>query len=261
MILVNNLSRYFGATKAVDNISIYISEGEFFGLLGANGAGKTTTVRMLATLLPQTSGTIEINGLSVPKQSELVRHYIGYVPQALSSDGTLTGYENLLIFAKLVGLRKQEREERIHNMLALMELENVSNKLVRDFSGGMIRKLEIAQSLLHQPKVLLLDEPTVGLDPIARRSVWEVLETLRKEFKVTILLTTHYMDEAEALCDRLAILEHGKIITLGAPEQIMANTNTTTLEEAFIALLGHHIDEGGNFGETRTIRRTTRRLR
>ncbi|MEM0385651.1 MAG: ATP-binding cassette domain-containing protein, partial [Nitrososphaeria archaeon] len=161
----------------------------------------------------------------------------------------------------LVGLRKKEMEDRIHNMLALMDLESASNKLVRDYSGGMIRKLEIAQSLLHQPKVLLLDEPTVGLDPIARHSVWEVLETLRENFKVTILITTHYMDEAEALCNRLAILERGQIVTIGSPKEIIANTNTETLEQAFIALLGHHIDEGGDFGETRAIRRTTRRLR
>jgi ABC-2 type transport system ATP-binding protein len=261
MILTNNLTRYFGTTKAVDEISFNIGEGEFFGLLGANGAGKTTTVRMLATLLPPTSGTIEINGLALPKQSELVRHFIGYVPQALSSDGSLTGYENLLIFAKLVGLQRKEREEGINKMLSLMGLENVSKRLVREYSGGMIRKLEIAQTLLHHPKVLLLDEPTVGLDPIARHSVWDVLETLRKEFNVTILLTTHYMDEAEILCDRLAILEHGKIITLGTPEEIIAKANTTTLEDAFIALLGHHIDEGGNFSETRTVRRTTKHLR
>ena len=146
-------------------------------------------------------------------------------------------------------------------MLALMGLESVSNRLVREYSGGMIRKLEIAQSLLHHPKVLWLDEPTVGLDPIARRSVWEVLETLRKQFAMTILLTTHYPDEAEALCNRLAILEYGRVMTAGTPKEIIASTNTATLEEAFIALLGHHIDEGGSFSETRTIRRTTRRLR
>jgi ABC-2 type transport system ATP-binding protein len=260
MILTNNLTRYFGLTKAVDGISININEGEVFGLLGANGAGKTTTVRMMATLLPPTSGTIEINGFTLPKQAELVRNFIGYVPQALSSDGSLTGYENLLIFAKLVSLPRKEREQVINKMLTLMGLENFSKRLVREYSGGMIRKLEIAQALLHHPKVLLLDEITVGLDPVARHSVWGVLETLRKEYDVTVLLTTHYMDEAEALCDRLAIMDYGKIIALGTLQEIMANTNTTNLEDAFIALVGHHVEEGGDFSEIRRLRRTTRRL-
>ena len=260
MILTNNLTRYFGLTKAVDGISINVNEGEVFGLLGANGAGKTTTVRMMATLLLPTSGTIEINGFTLPKQAELVRNFIGYVPQALSSDGSLTGYENLLIFAKLVSLPRKGREQVINKMLTLMGLENFSKRLVREYSGGMIRKLEIAQALLHHPKVLLLDEITVGLDPVARHSVWGVLETLRKEYDVTVLLTTHYMDEAEALCDRLAIMDYGKIIALGTLQEIMANTNTTNLEDAFIALVGHHVEEGGDFSETRRLRRTTRRL-
>jgi len=181
MIKIDNLSKHFGQTKAVDGISFDIKEGELFGLLGPNGAGKTTTIRMIATLIPQTSGTIEVNGYSIPKQSEIVRNFIGYVPQALSSDGSLTGYENLLIFAKLVGLNKKEREEKIKELASLMGMENVLNKLVRDYSGGMVRKLEIAQSLLHYPKILLLDEPTIGLDPIARLSVWDLLKKIKRE--------------------------------------------------------------------------------
>jgi ABC-2 type transport system ATP-binding protein len=260
MIKVVNMSKYFGQTKAVDGISFDIKEGEIFGLLGPNGAGKTTTVRVLATLIPQDNGTIEINGFSLPKQSNIVRNFIGYVPQALSSDGSLTGYENLLIFAKLVGLKKREREKRINELMKLMEIENFSNRLVKEYSGGMVRKLEIAQSLLHYPKVLLLDEPTVGLDPIARRSVWEVLHTLRKNYNMTILITTHYMEEAEALCDRIAIMDHGHIITIDSPEELMRKTGTSSLEDAFISLTGHSVEEGGNFRELRTIRRTARRL-
>jgi len=260
MIKVENLAKHFGSTKAVDGISLDIKEGELFGLLGPNGAGKTTTVRMIATLISQTAGTIEVNGFSLPKQATIVRNFIGYVPQALSSDGSLTGYENLLIFAKLVGLRKKEREQKINDLIKLMGIENFSKKLVKEYSGGMVRKLEIAQALLHYPKVLLLDEPTIGLDPIARRSVWEVLETLKKNYDVTTLLTTHYMEEAEVLCNRLAIMDHGHIIAVGSPQELMAKTNTSNLEEAFIAFTGYGVEEGGNFHELRTVRRTARRL-
>lgn len=260
MIKIDNLSKHFGSTKAVDGISFDIKEGELFGLLGPNGAGKTTTIRMIATLIPQTSGTIEVNGYSIPKQSEIVRNFIGYVPQALSSDGSLTGYENLLIFAKLVGLNKKEREEKIKELALLMGMENVLNKLVRDYSGGMVRKLEIAQSLLHYPKILLLDEPTIGLDPIARRSVWEILEKLKANYDVTTLMSTHYMEEAEMLCDRLAIMDRGHIVVIGSPKELMEKTETNSLEQAFIALTGHEVEEGGNFRELRKVRRTARRL-
>lgn len=260
MIKIDNLSKHFGPTKAVDGISFDIKEGELFGLLGPNGAGKTTTIRMIATLIPQTSGTIEVNGYSIPKQSEIVRNFIGYVPQALSSDGSLTGYENLLIFAKLVGLNKKEREEKIKELASLMGMENVLNKLVRDYSGGMVRKLEIAQSLLHYPKILLLDEPTIGLDPIARRSVWEILEKLKENYDVTTLMSTHYMEEAEMLCDRLAIMDRGHIVAIGSPNELMEKTETNSLEQAFIALTGHEVEEGGNFRELRKVRRTARRL-
>jgi ABC-2 type transport system ATP-binding protein len=260
MIQINDLSKYFGQTRAVDGISFNVDEGELFGLLGPNGAGKTTTVRMIATLISPTGGKIQINNYPLPEQAALVRNFIGYVPQALSSDGSLTGYENLLIFAKLVGLTRVEREKRINDLIALMDLGSFSQRLVKEYSGGMVRKLEIAQSLLHYPKLLLLDEPTVGLDPVARHSVWEVLKTLRKEYNVTILLTTHYMEEAEMLCDRLAIMDHGKIVMMESPPEIMTQTKTLNLEDAFIALTGHKVEEGGNFRELRTIRRTARRL-
>ena len=260
MIKVENLFKYFGQTKAIDDISFEVKEGELFGLLGPNGAGKTTTVRILSTLIPPTKGHVEINGYELSKNAALIRNFIGYVPQALSSDGTLTGYENLLIFAKLVGLNKKEREERINELVNLMELGDFSKRLVREYSGGMVRKLEIAQSLLHNPKILLLDEPTVGLDPISRRSVWNVLTTLQGQYDTTILLTTHYMEEAEALCDRIAIMDHGKIVKTGSPKEIMAQTSTENLEDAFIALTGHNVEEGGNFNELRRERKTARRL-
>lgn len=260
MIKIENLTKHFGSTKAVDGISFQIEEGELFGLLGPNGAGKTTTVRMIATLIPPTSGNIEVNGFTIPKHAAMARNFIGYVPQALSSDGSLTGYENLLIFAKLVGLRKKEREQRIEELVRMMGLEEALHKLVKEYSGGMVRKLEIAQALLHHPKVLLLDEPTVGLDPVARHSVWDVLENLRKNYDVTILLTTHYMEEAEALCDRLAIMDHGKIVAIGSPLELRTRTETSNLEEAFIALTGHSTEEGGNFYELRRVRRMARRL-
>jgi ABC-2 type transport system ATP-binding protein len=260
MIKAENLSKHFGPTKAVDGISFEIREGELFGLLGPNGAGKTTTVRMIATLILPTSGKIEVNGFTLPRQAAIVRNFIGYVPQALSSDGSLTGYENLLIFAKLVGLRKKEREQRIQELIGLMGIEDSVHKLVKEYSGGMVRKLEIAQALLHHPKVLLLDEPTVGLDPVARHSVWDVLEALRKNYDVTVLLTTHYMEEAEALCDQLAIMDHGKIVAVGTPQELKSQTGTSNLEEAFIALTGHGTEEGGNFYELRRVRRMARRL-
>lgn len=260
MIDVNNLFKYFGQTKAIDGISFKVEKGELFGLLGPNGAGKTTTVRILSTLIPPTKGQIVINGFELTRNTALIRNFIGYVPQTLSSDGILTGYENLLIFAKLVGLDRKEREQRIKELIDLMELGDYANRLVREYSGGMIRKLEIAQSLLHNPKILLLDEPTVGLDPISRRSVWNVLTTLQVQYDTTILLTTHYMEEAEALCDRLAIMDHGKIVTIDSPQEIMAQTGAKNLEDAFIVLTGHNVEEEGNFNELRRVRRTARRL-
>ncbi|HCI29242.1 MAG: ATP-binding cassette domain-containing protein [Fervidobacterium sp.] len=260
MIKVKQLYKYFKQVKAVDGISFDVSEGELFGLLGPNGAGKTTTVRIISTLILPTKGEVEVNGYSLPKDAAIVRKFIGYVPQALSSDGTLTGYENLLIFAKLVGLNRNEREKQINELVELMGLGDFVDRLVREYSGGMVRKLEIAQALLHNPKVLLLDEPTVGLDPASRRSVWNVLKTLQKEYSATILLTTHYMEEAEVLCDRLAIMDHGKIVTVGTPREIMEQTGVENLEDAFIVLTGHEVEEGGNFNELKRLRKTARRL-
>ncbi|HCI29437.1 MAG TPA: ATP-binding cassette domain-containing protein [Fervidobacterium sp.] len=260
MIKVEQLYKYFKQVKALDGISFEVKKGELFGLLGPNGAGKTTTVRIISTLIPPTKGQVEINGYFLPKDAAIIRNFIGYVPQALSSDGTLTGYENLLIFAKLVGLNRSEREKQINELVELMGIGDFVDRLVREYSGGMVRKLEIAQALLHNPKVLLLDEPTVGLDPASRRSVWDVLKTLQEKYDSTILLTTHYMEEAEALCDRIAIMDHGKIVIIGTPKEIMEQAGVETLEDAFIVLTGHEAEEGGNFNELKRVRKTARRL-
>jgi len=166
----------------------------------------------------------------------------------------------LLIFAKLVGLNRSEREKQINELVELMGIGDFVDRLVREYSGGMVRKLEIAQALLHNPKVLLLDEPTVGLDPASRRSVWDVLKTLQEKYDSTILLTTHYMEEAEALCDRIAIMDHGKIVIIGTPKEIMEQAGVETLEDAFIVLTGHEAEEGGNFNELKRVRKTARRL-
>ena len=202
ILQTQSLTKRFGKLTAVDNLSISIDSGEMFGLVGPNGAGKTTVIKMLTTLLPPTAGNASIAGFDIVHHAPQVRKIIGYVPQFLSADGALTGYENLLIFAKLYDIPRSERKSRINQALEFMGLSNVSGKLVRDYSGGMIRRLEIAQSMLHRPRVLFLDEPTIGLDPVARKTVWKHMQQLRSEYGTTILLTTHYMDEADELCDQ-----------------------------------------------------------
>jgi len=211
--------------KAVDDLQLEIAPGEVFGLLGPNGAGKSTSIKMLTTLLPPTAGTATIAGYDIVRQQALVRRVIGYVPQALSADGTLTGYENLLIFAKLYDVPRAIRQERIAHALAVMELTEAGDKLVRTYSGGMIRRLEVAQALLHGPLVLFLDEPTVGLDPVARKAVWGSLSALREQIGMTIFLTTHYMEEADSLCQRVAIMHRGKVATIGAPAELKESIN------------------------------------
>ncbi|WP_129545140.1 ABC transporter ATP-binding protein [Thermoanaerobacter ethanolicus] len=259
---VKNLRKLFGKYEAVAGISFTINEGEVFGLLGPNGAGKTTTIRMITTLLPPTSGEIKIEGINVIKNGGYIRNLIGYVPQALSADSTLTGYENLLIVAKLLRLPKKEREERINHILDILNLSEAANRIVKEYSGGMVRKLEIGQALIHRPKLLILDEPTVGLDPVARRNVWEVLEALKKETGLTILITTHYMEEAEAMCDRVAIMNKGRIAALGTPEElkVMTGNKEATLEDVFTFFTGNRLESGGNFNELRQVRRRIQRF-
>src|SRR5581483_8139872 len=205
------LTRRFGTLIALDALSFTVGAGEIFGLLGPNGAGKTTAIKLLTTLLTPSAGTATVAGFDIVCQAAGVRRVIGYVPQLLSADGSLTGYENLLVFARLYEVPPTERRGRIQDALAFMGLASAANKLVREYSGGMIRRLEIAQSMLHRPRVLFLDEPTVGLDPVAREVVWEHVQQLRAEYGATIVLTTHYMDEADHLCDRVAILHDGRL--------------------------------------------------
>ncbi len=258
----NKLTRCFGKMTAVDALTISIDPGEVFGLLGPNGAGKTTALKMLTTLLPPTSGEARVCGFDLIRHAGDVRRVIGYVPQMLSADGTLTGYENLLIFAKLYDLPRAARESRVRDSLALMGLSDAANKLVRDYSGGMIRRLEIAQSMLHEPRVLFLDEPTVGLDPLAREAVWERIQELRNEFGTTILMTTHYMEEADNLCCRVAIMHLGQVMVMGTPAELEASIggNGTTLEQVFMHYAGAELESGGNYRETFRTRRTAQRV-
>ncbi len=257
-----SLTRRFGQLTAVDKLTVSIQAGEMFGLVGPNGAGKTTVIKMLTTLLPPTSGNAWVAGYDVVKHASSVRRVIGYVPQLVSADGALTGYENLLIFAKLYGIPRAERQQRIGDALDFMGLAEVSDKLVRNYSGGMIRRLEVAQSMLHRPKVLLLDEPTVGLDPIARKGVWEHIQRLRNDFGTTFLLTTHYMEEADQLCDRVAIMHLGKVTAIGTPAELKASVggNGVTLEDVFVHYTGAELDSGGSYREVSRTRRAARRL-
>ncbi len=256
------LTRRFGALTAVDRLTISVQAGEIFGLLGANGAGKSTTIKMLTTLLTPTAGRASVAGFDIVRQARDVRRAIGYVPQLLSADGTLTGYENLLVFAKLYDLPRHERQTRVENALVSMGLEDAADKLVRTYSGGMIRRLEIAQSMLHRPRVLFLDEPTIGLDPVARGAVWEHIQQLRAEYGMTILLTTHYMEEAERLCDRLAMMHLGRVAAMGTSGELKASIggNGATLDQVFAHYAGAELAAGGNFRETSRTRRTARRL-
>ena len=262
VIELKALSRRFGNLIAVDSISLCVKAGEVFGLLGSNGAGKTTTIKMLTTLLPPSSGDALVAGLSIKTQSVGVRRAIGYVPQAVSVDGSLTGYENLLIFAKLYDIPGREREKRIGETLEFMGLSGDGRRLVNEYSGGMVRRLEIALSTLHRPKVLFLDEPTVGLDPIARDAVWKLLMGLRDKYGTTLLFTTHYMEEAESYCDRIAIMQMGTIAAMGTCTELEASFGgrSHSLNEVFSHYAGNSQETVGSFRKSSTDRATAERL-
>jgi ABC-2 type transport system ATP-binding protein len=256
------LTRRFGKFTAVNDLNISVEQGEIFGLLGPNGAGKSTVIKMLTTLLPISEGSAILAGYDVTRQSDPVRRAIGYVPQALSADGSLTGYENLLIFAKLYEIPKKGRDGRIWEILEYMGLQDAAKRLVRTYSGGMIRKLEIAQSILHQPQILFLDEPTVGLDPIARTQVWELVQQLCTDYRTTIFLTTHFLEEADNLCDRVVIMQQGEVVTTGAPSDLKASLGkaNATLDDVFIHYTGNQLTSGVNYRDTARTRRTAQRL-
>jgi ABC-2 type transport system ATP-binding protein len=216
-----NLTKiYHDDIRAVDGTSFSVRSGEIFGLLGPNGAGKSTTIKMLVTLTKPTSGRLRVFGVDVSTSPEAVRAMMGYVPQSLSADGDLSGYENLLIFAKLSYVSKKDRAERISQALQYMELSDRADDLVKYYSGGMMRRLEIAQAIVNRPRVLLMDEPTIGLDPASRRQVWRIIKQLNHEFGTTILITTHDMNEADVLSDRIAIMSVGKIVATGTPADL-----------------------------------------
>jgi len=233
-IEVQHLTKKFGDLVAVDDISFNVEEGEIFGLLGPNGAGKTTLIRMMTTLTPPTSGTALIDGHDIRSDADGVRQVLGVIPQAFTSDPELTAAENMLIHAKLYGVPSAQREPLIRGLLESVDLLKFKDALVRTFSGGMRRRLEIARGLVHSPRILFLDEPTTGLDPVSRTNVWELIRTLRSKSELTILLTTHYMDEADKLCDRIAIVDHGKLAVLDTPKRLKDSIpGTDTVDAEF----------------------------
>ncbi len=255
------LTRKFGSLTAVDHVTLTIPQGEIFGLIGPNGAGKSTLIKMLTTLLPPTSGSATVGGFDIVSQPADVRRRIGYVPQLLSADGSLTGYENMLLSARLYGVPRKERTERITRALARMGLTEAAHHLVGHYSGGMIRRLEIAQSLLHRPSVLFLDEPTVGLDPAARETVWERVLDLRDRFHRTMIVTSHHLDEINEFCDRIALIDHGRIAVIGTPAELKARVGPgATLDDVFIQIVGAttEAEAEGSYGEVRRARRAAR---
>ena len=218
-VAIRDLHVRFGDTTAVDGVDLAVGDGEVFGLLGPNGAGKTTTIRVLTTLLPATSGSAAVFGVDVARRPMDVRRMLGFVPQQLSADAALSGRENVTLFARLFDVPRRARADVVAEMLETMGLTEAADRLVSTYSGGMIRRLELAQALVNRPRLLVLDEPTIGLDPIARSSVWERIESLRRETGMTVLLTTHYMDEADALCDRVALMHRARLRALGTPDE------------------------------------------
>jgi ABC-2 type transport system ATP-binding protein len=243
IIEIKNLTKQFKDLTAVDDISFEVKKGEIFAFLGPNGAGKTTTIKMLTTLVDPTSGKIIINGFDPEKQQEQVRASFGIVFQDPSLDDELTAYENLNFHGMLYKVKMKDRKERIKQLLEFVELWDRRDDLVKHFSGGMKRRLEIARGFLHHPKVLFLDEPTIGLDPQTRNHIWEYLKKMNEDEGTTIFLTTHYMEEADKVSDRIAIIDHGKIIAQGTANELKLKTNTDSLEDAFLSLTGTAIRE------------------
>jgi ABC-2 type transport system ATP-binding protein len=262
-VVVEDLVVRYGTLEAVSGASFAVEDGEVFGLLGPNGAGKTSVLRVLVTLLRPHSGQACICGHDVSRNARKVRMAIGYVPQAISADGSLTGRENAALFTKLYGVDRRQRRARIDETLALMGLSESRDTVVQEYSGGMVRRLEIACALLGTPRVLILDEPTLGLDPAARRGVWDHLQRERAARGMTILITTHYMEEAQQHCDRVAVLSSGEILAEATPTELRARADRkdATLEDVFIALTASEHENGrGGLREVGRTRRAARRL-
>ncbi|MGK4578877.1 ABC transporter ATP-binding protein [Kitasatospora sp. HPMI-4] len=271
----------FGSTRAVDGVDLDVLPGEVFGLLGPNGAGKTTAIRVITTLLPVPPGMVEVFGHDCARERMAVRRLLGYVPQQLSADSGLTGRENVALFARVFDVPRRERADRVDAVLAAVGLTEPADRLAGTYSGGMVRRLELAQALVSAPRLLILDEPTIGLDPIARTSVWEHITRVRLATGMTVLVTTHYMDEAEQYCDRVALMHHGRIRAVGSPEELrtgLARTERSgdqaaegpstapTLEDVFRHYAGRGLDgresteEGGDFRDVRRTRHTASRV-
>ncbi|HZS26092.1 MAG TPA: ATP-binding cassette domain-containing protein [Candidatus Angelobacter sp.] len=234
-IEVVNIVKRYGNFTAVDGVSFDVAEGEVFGLLGPNGAGKSTLIRMMTTLLEITAGTALIEGSDVRKDPDRARRCMGVIPQAMTSDGDLTVWENLSIYSKLYGIPTAEREASIDELLTLVDLKQWRDAPARNLSGGMRRRLEIARGLVHRPKIFFLDEPTTGLDPVSRVAVWEMITNIKQQRHLTVLITTHYMDEADRLCDRIAIVDYGKLVALDSPRALKASIpGSSVIETQFL---------------------------
>ncbi|MDF2586028.1 MAG: transporter ATP-binding protein [Mycobacterium sp.] len=261
------LSHRYGKFTAVSGLDLQVAAGETVGLLGPNGAGKTTVIRVLTTLTPVQQGEVRIFGLDARRDTMDIRYNIGYVPQQLSIEAALTGRQNVELFARLYDVPRRERAGRVAEALDAMQLSDVADNAAGTYSGGMVRRLELAQALVNRPSLLLLDEPTVGLDPIARDSVWDQVDRMQSEFGMAVLLTTHYMAEADALCDRVALMHHGELRAQGTPAELKAGLNKeagppATLEDVFRHYAGSDLDESAPAGlrEVRAARRTARRV-
>jgi ABC-2 type transport system ATP-binding protein len=262
-IEIRGLTQRFGEHVAVESLDLSVAPGECFGLLGPNGAGKTTTIRLLVTLLPVTDGEVRVFGLDVRRRAMAVRRLLGYVPQQLSIEGALTGRENVMWFARLFDIPRRERAERVDQALAMMDLSDAAGRMASTYSGGMVRRLELAQALVNRPALLVLDEPTVGLDPVARDSVWTRVRELQDEYDTTVLLTTHYMEEADALCDRVGLMHHGRLRAVGAPDALKAELGPhASLEDVFRHHTGQQLgdSEKGGLRGIRSTRRTAGRM-
>jgi ABC-2 type transport system ATP-binding protein len=266
-----HLTHRYGTFTAVDDLTLQVRRGETMGLLGPNGAGKTTAVRVLTTLTPVQHGEVRIFGLDAGRHTMDIRHNIGYVPQQLSIEAALTGRQNVELFARLYGVPRAERTDRVNQALESMQLLDVAGAAAGTYSGGMVRRLELAQALVNRPLLLILDEPTVGLDPIARDSVWTQVGRMQAEFGMTVLLTTHYMGEADALCDRVALMHHGRLQAIGTPSELKTRVLKATdaqdasLEDVFRYYAGSDLADNagqqpGGMREVRATRRTARRV-
>jgi ABC-2 type transport system ATP-binding protein len=263
-----HLSHRYGGFTAVDDLNLEVRAGETMGLLGPNGAGKTTVVRVLTTLTPVQHGEVRIFGLDASRDTMDIRHNIGYVPQQLSIESALTGRQNVDLFARLYDVPRRQRRERVAEAMNAMQLLDVADNLAGTYSGGMVRRLELAQALVNRPSLLLLDEPTVGLDPIARDGVWSQVADMQQQYGMTVLLTTHYMEEADALCDRVALMHHGVLQTVGTPNELKAGLSSddapaATLEDVFRHYAGSDLAEDSTrrgLREIRSSRKLARRV-